>query len=521
MQRLVWCGCLIALLAACQARHNPTKIDVHYGLTYDPPTFDPHIATANEVGVVLRQVYDTLVYRHPETNEFVPGLATDWSISDDQLTYTFRLRDNVTFHDGTRFDAQAVATNLDRIVRLDGKALGMLGPYRGYEIVDGRTIRVRLTEPYSPLLDSLSQFYLGMASPLALSEYSTQRYQFYQSGTGPYQLVDFIPGTHIILERNTDYSWGPPFYDPANEQPIHRIKYQFFIDAATRSSVIEAGELDIVSGVLPSSARSLSVTAQVRIIPTAIPGQTSQFLMNTQNPPTDDSLVRQALLYGTNRSEIIDAVFGGFSPVARGPISRNTLYYSREMTGLYDYDIQQARDLLTSAGYEDSDDDGIVDLDGSPLEVIVLVPPGELFANVARRLESQWRIIGVKAVLKFEPTLSVLRDAVAEGEYHLVGAQASGIDPHLLTDYFASDGAMNWTGFEDETLDGVLTTGVRDNDPVVRAGAYVRAQRIIMNEALVLPIREVTNLSAVNARVQGLQFDAYGWYPLMYNARLN
>jgi peptide/nickel transport system substrate-binding protein len=209
---------LSLLFAACgPANQTPARHSITYGLTLSPSGFDPHINQSAEIGIVLRQVYDTLVYRDPTTNEIVPGLATGWSVSDDSLTYTFTLRSDVSFHDGTPFNAQAVAANLDRIASPNTrsqKALFLLGPYAGYEVVDEYTIRIRLTEPYSPLLDSLAQFYLGIASPTALAEHSLSRYQFHQVGTGPFAFIEYIPEDRIVLRRNPAYAWGPAFYTP-------------------------------------------------------------------------------------------------------------------------------------------------------------------------------------------------------------------------------------------------------------------------------------------------------------------
>src|SRR5690606_14925195 len=149
--------------------------------------------------------------RHPDTNEIVAGLATDWSISEDGLVYTFTLRQGVVFHDGTPFNAQAVGTNLDRITSpqtASQLAAFLLGPYAGYEVIDDYTIRILLSSPYSPLLDSLAQVYLGIASPTALSQYSENRYQFHQVGTGPFQFVELVPGDRLVIERNPDYNWG-------------------------------------------------------------------------------------------------------------------------------------------------------------------------------------------------------------------------------------------------------------------------------------------------------------------------
>jgi len=219
---------------------NPTSSRVIYGLTLQPSGFDPHIHASSELGIPLRQVYDTLVYRHPTTKEFTPGLALDWSISPDGLVYTFNLRRDVTFHDGTPFNAQAVAANLNRIVdpeTASQRAAFLLGPYIGYEIVDDYTIRIQLAEPYSPLLDSLSQVYLGIASPAALAEYSLDRYQFHQVGTGPYRMVEYVPGDRFVIRRNYEYSWGPSFYTFPETGALDEIEFRFFTDVPALSLI--------------------------------------------------------------------------------------------------------------------------------------------------------------------------------------------------------------------------------------------------------------------------------------------
>src|SRR5690606_547926 len=195
-----------------------------------PSGFDPHVHQSSEMGIVLRQVYDTLIYRDPfNGGAFVPGLAESWSVSTDQTIYTFTLKEGVTFHDGTPFNAAAVAANLNRIVAPETRsqyALALLGPYSGFEIIDDRTIAIRLSEPFSPLLDALSQFYLGIASPTALNSFSIERYQFNQVGTGPYRFVEYIPDQRLILRRNPDYAWGPSFYDAPESGIIEEIEFR-------------------------------------------------------------------------------------------------------------------------------------------------------------------------------------------------------------------------------------------------------------------------------------------------------
>jgi peptide/nickel transport system substrate-binding protein len=518
---------LLLLIAACSPEQSipDAKNSIVYGLTLSPSGFDPHIHQAAEIGIVLRQVYDTLVYRDPETGEIVPGLATEWSVSDDSLTYTFKLRQDVKFHDGTPFDAQAVAANLDRIQGLGAesqKAIYLLGPYSGYEIVDNYTIRIKLREPFSPLLDSFAQIYLAMASPTAFKQYSNNRYQYHQVGTGPFTFVEYLPQDRIVLRRNDDYQWGPRFYEPLNEQSVDEIVFRFFTDPPTRSVALENGNAQVMGELLPTDAQAMRANSRILLEPVTVPGQPLQFLMNTARFPTDNLTVRQSILLGTNRSAIVDSVFQGFSPVAWGPLSAATLFYNPDLKGAYAYDSGQARTLLTAIGYTDNDNNGFLELNGVELEITVITPSWGLIPEVAQLLQDQWRTVGIRANLVPVALFSALREEVLKGEYNLVAFNTFGLDPGpLLNQYYASDGVTNWTGFRSSELDNMLREAMRQNDGAVRANLYHQAQRIIMENALVLPIRDYVNLNAHSSSVRGLTFDSYGWFPLLHNVTLS
>lgn len=518
---------LLFLFVACSPSGSPQVTSgnrIVYGLTLMPSGFDPHIHGSSELGIPLRQVYDTLLFRDPTTSEFVPGLATAWTISEDGLVYTFTLRENVKFHDGTSFNAQSVASNLERITdpnTASQKARYLLGPYLDYEIVDEYTIRLILSEPYSPLLDSLSQIYLAIASPAAFGQYSNNRYQFHQVGTGPYRFTDYVPGDHITLQRNADYWGGPPFYQASGGAPVDEIEFRFYSDEATRSLALENGEAQVMGELPPTDARALTGNSEIQLVPVAISGQPLQFLFNTQRYPTENLLVRQALLYGTNRNAIVDTVFQRFSPVAWGPLSANNPFYSPSVAGSYAHDTAQAQALLQEAGYTDSDNNGYLDFSGVELEVRVIVPPWGLIPEVAQLLQDQWRTLGVRVALDTVPTYGALLDAVERGEYNLVAFYTFGVDPAFLSDFFSTNGATNWTGFSDAELDAILVDAARQNDINMRRELYGQAQNIIMNNALILPIRDYVNLNGVDARVQNLTFDAYGWFPIMPHASLS
>lgn len=508
-------GCASAQTAA------PAATRLVYGLSFEPSGIDPHRNAASELGIPLRMVYDTLVYRDPTTGEFVPGLADSWEISADGTQYTFRLKQNARFHDGTPFNAQAVAANLDRITATDTasqKAVFMLGPYAGHQVVDDYTITLLLAQPYAPLLDALSQVYLGMASPAALAAVTAERYQFNQVGSGPYIFVEYVPGERIVIRRNPNYAWGPAFYRPPAIEPIDEVEFRFFTDASTRALALEAGDAQVVGEVLPTDARALVSENDLRLQQVGIPGQPLQFLVNTTRFPTGSREVRQALLYGTNREAIVATVFQRFSPVAWGPVSATTPFYYAALRGMYAHDTTQAQALLTTAGFADADSNGYLDADDSDLTVRIIAPPWGQIREVVQLIEDQWRLIGIRAEIVPVATRGELFEQVSTGEFNLVAWYEFGADPVFLNQYFMTGGALNWTGYANQALDGLLVQAAQTVDANARAALYAQAQELIMQEALVLPIRDYVNLNGVRGEVQNLAFDRYGWYPLLINA---
>ncbi len=522
---LIATGLILAVLVGCGGEATPSVTRLVYGLTLMPSGFDPHIHASAELGIPLRSVYDTLVYLDPETGEFVPGLAEGWVISDDGLTYTFTLRQDVTFHDGTHFDAAAVAANLDRITDPatgSQKAVYMLGPYDHYEIVDNYTIRIVLSEPYAPLLDSLSQVYLGIASPTALEQYDTATYQFHQVGTGPYKFVEYVPGDRLVLARNPDYAWAPRFMQNQGPPYVDEIEFRFFEDPASRALALESGDAQIMGELLPSDAERLRGNSAIQLYPVSIPGQPLQFFLNTRRPPTDDIAIREALLYATNRNAIVNAVFQSFSPVAYGPLAAVTRFYDPEMPILYPFNDQgQAASLLASRGYEDADGDGILERDGEPLRIDVVVPPWGMSPEVGQLLESQWELLGIDVNLIQVPSFPALRDAAEEGEYNAIAINFTGTDPSLLNQFYLSDGALNWSKVDDPDLDALLYEATSTLDEARRAELYRQIQRRIMDLALVIPIRDYVNLNVASANITGLRFDAQGFFPILAEVQLN
>lgn len=519
---LLLCG-IVMLNAATDALSTGEESNLRrlrYGLTLQPSGFDPHLNAAAELSIPFQSVYDTLVYRHPETGQFEPGLAESWEISADRRVYTFFLKEEVYFHDGQLFNASSVGVNFDRITDPDfgsQRARSLLGPYyQGYSIIDESTFQIQLSQPYEALMDGLSQTYLGIASPLALANHSDGTYQWHQVGTGPYRLKNVIPGDQIVLERNPDYAWGPAFYATDNPNPIEEVVFRFYEDPPTRDDALVSGQVDFIGELAPVDVELLLGNSDIRIYPEAIPGQPLQFIFNLQRFPSSDRNVRQALLYGTNRTAIVDAVFAGQSPVAYGPLSAASEFYNAEVEGSYAYNLAEVERLLGLSDIRDSDEDGTLEQDGVPVSLKVIVPPWGSIPQVMQALEDQWTQLGFQVVVEQVPTYPALLEAIAEGDFNLVAEYSFGTDASLLNDYFMTGASKNWASYSDSEVDQWLNQALQA-DYNTRRSLYEAVQAKLMNDAVILPIRDYVNLNGARNNLDGVIFSASGWSPLLVN----
>jgi len=496
---------------------------LHYGLTLPVSGIDPHVNASSELGIALSSVYDTLVAQDRD-GTFHPDLAQSWTVSDDGRSYTFKLRQDVTFHDGTPFDAQAVARNLDRIADPDThsqKAVFLLGPYDHAEAVDDYTVKIVLKQPYAPLLDGLSQVYLGMASPAALDKWGDQ-YQLHQVGTGPFRFVSYQERQTLILERNPDYAWAPEIRQHQGPAYLERVEFRFYADPATRLPALLSGQADVMGELPPNDAKQIAQSKGYRLYPAAVPGQSVQFLLNSTLPPLDDLNVRQALIYATDRPSLVSAVFGPTSPVAYGPLAAVTKGFDESLVDTYPYGADKAKSLLAEAGWSDTDGDGILDKDDQPLTLkAVLMSWGEL-PKVGTILQAQWKEAGIDLQLE-TLTYPAALEAGRKGTRHMIPFVISGTDPNVLRTFFHSSniGGFNWSRVSDPQMDEWLDEAASTSDWTQRAALYAAAQQRIMDQAWIVPIRDQVNLNAASVRVQGLGFDVQGWFPVLYDVWLN
>jgi peptide/nickel transport system substrate-binding protein len=513
--------CLVVLVVALTgcAPQPAAPQRMVYGLTLAPSGIDPHINSSSELGIPLTSVYDTLVYEDPATGKFVPGLAQSWQISDDGKIYTFSLRKDVKFHDGTPFNAAAVKVNLDRIANpatQSQKAVFLLGPYDHTEVVDEFTVKIYLKGPFAPLLDGLSQVYLGMASPTALAKWGKD-YQLHQVGTGPFIFKEYVPQDHLTLVRNPDYKWGPSIWANRGAPYLDEITFRFYEDPATRALALESGQAQVMGEVPPLDVERLTGSGKFKLYAVPIPGQPLQVFLNIKRPPTDDLRVRQALIYATDRAAIVKAIFRDKSPAAFGPLTAVSIGYDPQVKSFYPFDLDKANQLLDEAGWRVGPD-GIRQKDGKRLQVDGLLMSFGFVPETAQLLQAQWAKVGVDFKTQLVPYGTVLQ-AGRDGSVNAIPFFDSGSDPDILRKFYRSDSSFNFSHVADPALDAALDKAVTLTNPSDRAPLYADVQQRVMAQSLIVPIRDYINLNVAATGVTGLRYDTRGWFPWLSNVK--
>jgi peptide/nickel transport system substrate-binding protein len=489
-----------------------------FGLSWEPAGIDPHVSGSAECRIISKLVFEGLVRQTPDGT--FPSLATDWEISDDGMTYTFHLRDDVTFHDGTPFNAEAVKYSLDRIVDPATKsesAASLIGPYESTEIVDDYTVRIHLSEPYAPFLTFLAHPIIAMVSPAAAEKWG-EDFDDHMVGTGPFIFKEWVRQDHMTVVRNPDYNWGPASFDHQGPAYLDEIVFKFIPEATVRVGTLETGEVDMINEVPPLDFERLAADPAYNMYTVIRLGAPFAIGMNVTRPPLDDLRVRQALEYAIDRQGIVDTLFPGVSPAVSGPLTPNLLGYWAGAEEMYGYDPAKAKSLLEEAGWVDTDGDGIRDKDGQPLQLWWPAFRFERTNEVAEMVQAQLKEVGIN--LKVDVlTFAAINEAWNKCEHNLVHFGFLGPDPDVLSVLFLSSNVgSGWaaTCIKDDQIDDLLTRGRATTDKDERIAIYTEVQQIIMDKALIVPIRAYTLLIATRAELKGMQFDPVGYVPLFY-----
>jgi len=450
---------------------------VVYGMTQDLASLDPHVDTDAGTRDVVFNLYEGLV-KPTSDGGFIPAVASDYIISDDAKTYTFTLRDGITFHDGTPVTIEDVKYSIDRYAEIQGESSAFSSLVDSVEVQDDKTLVVNLKESYSEFLPMMT---------IAIIPQSNED----PAGNpiGPFKYVSYTPGQNLELKKYDGY-WqeGVPSLDS--------VEFKFIADVDTAFVELQAGTIDILKYLTSAQAETLGddyniVQGSMNLV--------HAMYLNSAYEPLSKTEVRQALCYAVDRDAINNFIFGGKSHIIGSHmIPAMSKYYEPEAETVYSYDPEKAKELLADAGYAD----------GFDLEITV---PSSYSQHVdsAQIIADELSQVGINVTLNQVEWSTWLQDVYKGGNFQ---ATVIGFDGTLApSDWlkkYVTDDAKNFMHYSNTEYDDVFNTAYTTVDDDVKVENYKKAQMILAEDAAAVYIEDPANLVAVSKK-----FGGYTFYP--------
>ena len=450
-------------------------------------------------------LYDTLV---SITEDGYEGcLAESWTISEDGKIYTFKIRNGVTFSDGTVCDANAILANFNAIIENKDRHtwLEMMNRLVGVSAPDDHTFVIELSEAYYPMLTELGCIRpFAMISPNCMINGSTKDGVSGYIGTGPYVLTDFETDQYAVFERNENY-WG--------EKPeIERITVKVIPDNQTRIMALESGEIDLIFGknMLDADAISQYVDSDKFEVALSNPTSTRHIVLNTTNEILSDTAVRQALQHATNRTAISEGIFYGLEQPADTLYAATVPYCDVELTP-YEYSTETASSMLDEAGWI-MGSSGIREKGGKKLELDLLYNSDSVTEKtISEYLQSEYLKLGISLNIHGEEEQSY-RDNMKAGNFDMVFNICWGMpyDPQsslaamrapVYGDFAAQQGLADKKEI-DQAITDILTT----TDEEERQELYRFVLTRLHEDAVYIPLTFECNKALYTKNLQGVHF---------------
>lgn len=500
LKRLVVGSLVASGLVACSPALPPNSNGVLYCAEGNPESFNPQMVTsATTLDMTSLQLYDTLVEYDEQQQQLRPSLATQWSISDDGLTYYFKLRQNVQFHK-TNYFTPSRPLNVEDVLFSFQR---WLDPEHPYHFVSGGhypffratkldqlikhisaptpdTIRIELREPDSSLMSTLSSSFAVILSAeygqQLLQELQPQHIDQYPIGTGPFKFQSFRQDVTVNYLRHDNYWRGPA----ASESVVFRITPSDH----KRMLMLLTGDCDISPYPPARDIAWLNQRADVNVQQSLSPN-TAFWAFNTERAPFNEPLVRQALSHAINREALIRSVYYDHAVIAES-ILPDTSWAHVPMPKAYNYDPTKARNLLAAAGYPNG-----FSMDIWALPVQRSYNPDA--RKMAEQMQSDLALVGVQAnIVSYEWRSFRRRLAGGEHDSVLIGWSADHSDPDnffrpLLT-CAAKRSVNNRALWCNETFDQLVTAAIRTTEIKERQALYKAAQKLLADEVPVLPL---------------------------------
>ncbi|TFB60828.1 ABC transporter substrate-binding protein [Cryobacterium sp. Hz7] len=526
----------VAVVTGCSATAQNTAADsttLTYAInggTLSGGKMDIHSSAFQATALVMRNSFDSLVYQKAD-GSFVPWLATSWQISDDGLQYTFDLRDDVTFHDGEPFNAEAVKANFEHVVAPEtasADAASLIGYaetggfYAGTEVVDEYTVRVDFSQPYAPFLQAVSTAKLGFYSPAALRENAAQLPAGgpgISVGTGPYVLSEYTPDQNIVFTANENYNWAPDGSTHRGAPAIDTLEFRILPESSVRTGALTSGEAQIASDITPNAVGQIGDEFTIENV--TMPGLPYTLFLNEAHGVFADENVRRAFALGVDIGPAVESIYQGQAERAWSILSPATPNsYDPSLEDSWAFDPDQANALLNAAGWTERDSEGYRMKDGARLSAQWLAynPVSDANASFGDVVQSDLREIGFE-IVRDNREIAQYYEAFDQRNYDLSDWSFPSVDADVLRAHLHSGGYKNGSSTADPVVDTLLDNAIATSDPAERESLYQQLQQWNATHVAMVPITVPTAITAYSKTIENLSFDLYG-QPLFYEASL-
>ena len=465
--------------AAQPAADHPNEITVGIAQDLDE-SLDPHKAVAAGTKEVMFNVFEGLMKPTPE-GDLIPAVAEKYEVSNDQLVYTFTIRDGIKFHNGQPVTAGDVVNSITRCIEPSEAGVLAVEPLSAVEKVTGmdeRTVQIRLKEPNTEFLA-----YLTLA--ILPAEYDGQ--DTAPVGTGPFKFVSRAAQDNIVLERFDDY-WGEKAY-------LDKVTYKIIENADSILMSLQSGAVDLFAHLTSTQVAQLGDEFNIE---EGTMNLVQAMYLNNAMAPFDDVRVRQALCYAIDRQQILDLAFDGYgSLIGSSMYPAFGKYFDDSLTNYYTYDVEKAKALLADAGYPDG------------FAMTITVPSNyQPHLDTAQVIVEQLKQVGITAEILPVTWESWLNDTYMGRQFQatVVGVDASTMTARALLERFTSTAGNNFINYNNAEYDAFFQEAVSAADDAAQTAAYKKAEANLTENAANVYIQDLADLVAVRKGLEGVRF---------------
>jgi peptide/nickel transport system substrate-binding protein len=472
----------------------------------DAPHYDGHRTTWSPASDIINMFQDTLVALDWDGRTAIPYLAKSWTVSPDGRTYTFKLRDDVTFCSGKKFTAEDVIYSMKRLKDPATRAplAWRAGNIKELRAPDPYTLEYELVEPYSELLLQLTMFTNAIHNKESVESLGKDYGIKGIDGTGPWCFASWTPRTEIVLRRHDAYKWGPKMYKNPGPVKFEKLSIKIVPEDSTRVAAMMSGQFEFTNQ-FPVQFISQAKAAPNLAVEEAKPNfQLFYYGYKTTRELVSDRRVREAMNIAINRAEIAKGILLGSAEPAYSVVDAQALDYSPKVKGMITEDIERAKKLLDEAGWKVGAD-GIREKEGVKLAPKVYLTQVAYFPRASEAIQGYMRKIGVDWKLSaFDSTIAAAK--MAEQDYDIWTVTFPYLSAgDLLNFYFDSKNIpvpnrMNW---KDAQTDEWLAKGRAALTDAERAQFYALAQERITQEHLWMPVLNISMYMVTNKKLKG------------------